>query len=69
MYKLIIGDMEAGITVIDGGRERTVLEGFSYEFDDELLNEFFNAFPYELTKDQEKAYLDKKYANNPYYNK
>ena len=38
--------------------ERTVLEGFSYEFDDELLNEFSNAFPYELTKDQYKAYLD-----------
>ena len=32
MYKLIIGDMEAGITVIDGGRERTVLEGHDGKF-------------------------------------
>ena len=38
--------------------KRNIEEGFAYEFDDELLNEFFNAFPYELTKDQEKAYLD-----------
>ncbi len=36
--------------------KRNILEGFSYEFDDELLNEFFNAFPYELTKDQKTAY-------------
>ena len=38
--------------------KRNVEKGFSYEFDEELLNEFFNAFPYELTKDQQSAYLD-----------
>ena len=38
--------------------ERNVLEGFSYEVDDELLNDFFSSFPYELTSDQKKAYLD-----------
>ena len=38
--------------------KRNVLEGFAFEFDDELLNEFFNAFPYELTKDQKSAYED-----------
>lgn len=38
--------------------KRNIEKGFSYEFDDELLNEFFNAFPYELTKDQQSAYLD-----------
>lgn len=38
--------------------ERNVLEGFSYEIDDELVNDFFSSFPYELTSDQMKAYLD-----------
>ena len=38
--------------------ERNVLEGFSYEVDDELVNDFFSSFPYELTSDQMKAYLD-----------
>ena len=38
--------------------ERNVSEGFSYEVDDELLNDFFSSFPYELTSDQMKAYLD-----------
>ena len=38
--------------------KRNVEQGFSYEFDDELLNEFYNAFPYELTKDQKTAFED-----------
>ena len=38
--------------------KRNIEEGFAFEFDDELLNEFFNSFPYELTKDQESAYFD-----------
>lgn len=38
--------------------ERNVLEGFSYEVDEELVNDFFSSFPYELTSDQMKAYLD-----------
>ena len=38
--------------------ERNVLDGFSYEVDDELVNDFFSSFPYELTSDQMKAYLD-----------
>lgn len=51
--------------------QRNIEEGFAYEFDDELLNEFFNAFPYELTKDQQRAYIEikedmqKKYSNGP----
>ena len=38
--------------------KRNIEKGFAFEFDDELLNEFFNAFPYELTKDQKSAFLD-----------
>ena len=38
--------------------ERNVLEGFSYEVDEELVNDFFSSFPYELTSDQMNAYLD-----------
>jgi len=40
--------------------ERETTKGFKYNADDEIQREFENAFPYELTFDQEKAIKDMK---------